>query len=111
MAMDPIGFSINASERAGRTVVVIRGELDLATAPELERVIGERLDAGEDVVVDLRELAFMDSSGLRVLVGAYTRTEVGEQQFLIVRPPEGSPIARILSIAGLERELNFIDDV
>lgn len=110
MAMDPSGFSVTASERDGRTVVVIRGELDLATAPELERVIGERLDAGDDVVVDLRELGFMDSSGLRVLVAAHTRIGSGDQQFLIVRPPEGSPIARILSIAGLERELNLIDD-
>jgi anti-anti-sigma factor len=110
MAMDPSGFFITASERDGRTVVLIRGELDLATAPDLERVIVERLDAGDDVVVDLRELAFMDSSGLRVLVAAHTRTEGGEQQFLIVRPPEGSPVARILSIAGLERELNLIDD-
>ena len=110
MAMDPSGFSITASERNGRTVVVIRGELDLATAPELERVISERLDAGDDVVVDLRELAFMDSSGLRVLVAAHTRIGSGRQQFLIVRPPEDSPIARILSIAGLEGELNLIDD-
>src|SRR5262245_2987030 len=110
MAMDPSGFSVTASERDGRTVVVIRGELDLATAPELERVIGEHLDAGDDVVVDLRELAFMDSSGLRVLVAAHARTGGGEQQFLIVRPPERSPIARILSIAGLESELNLIDD-
>jgi anti-anti-sigma factor len=110
MAVDPSGFSITASEHDGRTVVLIRGELDLATAPELERVIGEHLDAGGDVVVDLRELAFMDSSGLRVLVAAHTRTEGEEQQFLIVRPPEGGPIARILSIAGLERELNLVDD-
>jgi len=110
MAMDPGGFSITASERDGRTVVLIRGELDLATAPDLERVIGERLDAGDDVVVDLRELAFMDSSGLRVLVAAHTRVGGGKQQFLIVRPRSGGPIERILSIAGLERELNLIDD-
>ncbi|MGZ8634898.1 MAG: STAS domain-containing protein, partial [Solirubrobacteraceae bacterium] len=65
MAFDPTGFSISISDRDGCAVVVIRGELDLATAPELEGALTERLDAGEDVVVDLRELAFLDSTGLR----------------------------------------------
>jgi anti-anti-sigma factor len=110
MAFDPSGFSISPYERDGRVVLVIRGELDLATAPELERVIDEHLDAGRDVVVDPRGLAFMDSSGLRVLVASHARTRDG-QRFQIVRPPEGSAIARILSIAGVETELDLIDDI
>ena len=75
MAFDPTGFSISTSDRDGRAVVVIRGELDLATAPDLEAALPERLDAGQDVVVDLRELEFMDSTGLRVLVAAHARVE------------------------------------
>ena len=92
MAFDPTGFSISTSERDGRAVVVPRGELDLATAPELDAVVNERLDAGQDVVMDLRELAFMDSTGLRVLVAAHARVESadGGPTFLVVRPlPRG----------------------
>ena len=110
MAFDPTGFSISISDRHGRAVVVIRGELDLATAPDLEAALQERLDAGQDVVVDLRELDFMDSTGLRVLVAAHTRVEGTEQRFLIVRPRPGAPIERILAIAGVERVLDLIDD-
>ena len=62
MAIDPTGFSISITDRDGRAVVVVRGELDLATAPELEEALIERLDAGQDVVLDLRELEFMDST-------------------------------------------------
>jgi anti-anti-sigma factor len=110
MSLDPSGFSISTSERDGRSVVLIRGELDLATAPDLDKVVNERLDAGDEVVVDVRELDFMDSSGLRVLVRAHARTE-GDGHFRIVRPTPGGPIARIFAIAGVESQLNLIDDV
>jgi anti-sigma B factor antagonist len=110
MAFDPTGFSISTSDRDGRAVVVIRGELDLATAPDLEAALQERLDAGQDVVVDLRELDFMDSTGLRVLVAAHARVEGTEQSFLIVRPRPGAAIERILAVAGVERVLDLIDD-
>jgi anti-anti-sigma factor len=111
MAFDPTGFSISTSDRDGRAVIVIRGELDIATVPDLEAVLTERLDAGQDVVVDLRELAFMDSSGLRVFVSAHARVAGGGPSFVIVRPPPGGPIARILAIAGIESELDFVDEV
>ena len=110
MAFDPTGFSISISDRDGRAVVVIRGELDLATAPELEAAIQGRLDEGQDVVVDLRELEFMDSTGLRVLVSAHARVEGTEQRFLIVRPLPGAPIERILAVAGVEQVLDLVDD-
>ena len=111
MAFDPTGFSISISDRDGRAVVVIRGELDLATAPDLEAAIKSRLDDGQDVVVDLRELEFMDSTGLRVLVAAHGRVEGTEQRLLLVRPRPGAAIERILAIAGVESVLDVIDDV
>jgi anti-anti-sigma factor len=111
MAFDPTGFSISTSERDGRAVVVIRGELDLATAPDLEAALTERLDAGQDVVVDLRELEFMDSTGLRAVVAAHARVEGAEQSFLVVRPLPGAPIAKILAISGVESVLDMIDDI
>jgi anti-sigma B factor antagonist len=111
MAFDPTGFSISISERDGRAIVVIRGELDLATAPDLEAALMERLDAGQDVVVDLRELAFLDSTGLRVLVASHAHAAAGGPSFLIVRPRPGAAIQRILAIAGVESVLDFIDDV
>jgi anti-sigma B factor antagonist len=110
MAMDPTGFSISTSDRNGRTVVVVRGELDLATAPDLEEVVFEHLDAGQEVVVDLRELAFMDSSGLRVLVKGHARAVDGGPRFCIVRPFEGTEVAKILTIAGLSQQLEHIDE-
>jgi anti-anti-sigma factor len=111
MAFDPTGFSISISERDGRAVVVVRGELDLATAPDLETALSELQEGGQDVVVDLRELEFMDSTGLRTLVAAHARAEDVGQTLVIVRPLPGAPIERILAIAGVASVLELVDDV
>jgi anti-anti-sigma factor len=108
MAIDPTGFSISTSEHDGRAVVAVKGELDLATAPELEKVLLERLDAGDGVVLDLRELQFMDSSGLRVLITAHMG---GGERFTVVRPPAGSEVAKILEIAGVDQQLHIVDEL
>jgi anti-sigma B factor antagonist len=110
MAIDPSGFSITISDRNGRAVVTVSGELDLATSPELEEAVLGRLDAGQDVVVDLRELQFMDSSGLAVLVTAHTRAADGGPDFAIVRPREGTEVAKILDIAGIEQQLHVVEE-
>jgi anti-anti-sigma factor len=110
MALDPGGFSISTSDRDGRAIVVLRGELDLASAPDVEEVLAERMDAGQEVVLDLRELEFMDSSGLRVLVVAHARATDGGPRFAVVRPREGGAVAKILSIAGVDQELDLVDE-
>ena len=54
-------------------VITIRGDLDVATAPTAARVVAAHCHEGADTVLDLGELGFMDSSGLRVLLLAANR--------------------------------------
>lgn len=110
MAIPPEEFSIAASDRDGCAHLTLRGELDLATAPELEQLVNERLDAGSDVVVDLRGLEFMDSSGIRVLVAAHARAARTGTRLVVVRPAAGSAVAKIIDVSGLDGELNMVDD-
>jgi anti-anti-sigma factor len=110
MATPPDEFSIAASDRNGRAHLTLRGELDLATAPELEQLVNERLDAGQDVVVDLRGLEFMDSSGIRVLVAAHARAARNGTRLYVVRPATGTAVAKIVEVSGLDGELNIVDD-
>jgi anti-anti-sigma factor len=109
MATPPEEFSISVAEVDGRAQLTLRGELDLATAPELEQLLEERIDASEDVVVDLRGLEFMDSSGIRVLVAAHARAGRAGTRVFIVRPGPDSAVAKIVEVAGLDRELNILD--
>ncbi|MGZ4269163.1 MAG: STAS domain-containing protein [Solirubrobacteraceae bacterium] len=106
-ATGPTGFSISTQQDdAGRLLVAVRGELDLATAPQLEQTLMEAIEEGRDVVLDLRELEFMDSSGVRVLVVAHSRAD---GRFGLVPAGPKSPVTKILAIAGLEPELRFVD--
>jgi anti-sigma B factor antagonist len=110
MATPPEEFSISTTEIDGRVHVTLRGELDLATAPELEQLLNERIDSSQEVIVDLRGLEFMDSSGIRVLVAAHARAGRGGTRVIVVRPPAGSAVAKIVEVSGLDGELNIVDD-
>jgi anti-sigma B factor antagonist len=69
-------LTVGISKRGSATVVVVAGELDIASAPMLSDAIkrAHENDADE-LVVDLRDLEFMDVSGLRVLIRAHERAE------------------------------------
>jgi anti-sigma B factor antagonist len=110
MALPPEEFAISTSEVDGRAHLTLRGELDLATAPELEQLLTQRIDANQDVVIDLRGLEFMDSSGIRVLVAGHARAGRTGTQLFIVRPQPDSAVAKIVEVAGLDGELNILDD-
>jgi anti-sigma B factor antagonist len=110
MSSDHTAFSIEMSEEGGRLLVRPRGELDLATAPDLEQLVMGRLAHGGRVVLDLRELSFMDSNGVRVLVAAHARAGDGEDALTIVRPVRGGAVERIIEVSGLDRALRLVDD-
>jgi len=110
MASPPEEFSISTDERGGRVHVTLRGELDLATAPQFEDVLRSRIDGGHEVLVDLRGLEFMDSSGIRVLVAAHAHAVRLDSRLVIVRPEGSSAVAKIIEVSGLDEELNIVDD-
>jgi anti-sigma B factor antagonist len=111
MTTEHTAFSIETREQGERLVVCPRGELDLATAPDLEQLVLGRLADGGQVVLDLRELSFMDSSGVRVLITAHARaTGDGESALTIVRPARGGPVDRIIEVSGIDRALRLVDE-
>ena len=80
--------------------VVPVGELDLATAGVLEHQLHELRDAGFDhVVLDMRELTFIDSSGIRVVVSEHRFAETSEHEFSLISGPP--VIQRALEVCGL----------
>jgi anti-sigma B factor antagonist len=110
MSFDHSGFTIETSQEAGRLVVRPCGELDLATAPDLEELVLGRLADRRPVVLDLRGLSFMDSSGVRVLVAAHARASDGGGELTIVRPEPGGAVDRVLEISGVVRALQLVDE-
>jgi anti-sigma B factor antagonist len=87
-------------ERAGWTVVVVEGEIDLSTAPSLRQTLATQADAGAlRVAVDLRSVGFMDSMGLGVLIGARRRLTERDGDLALVCV--GGPVRRVLDVSGL----------
>ena len=103
-------FAIDLEDRDDRVVVIPRGELDMASAPELEQTIMPRIQDGAWVVLDLRSLDFIDSSGLRVVVGAHRAAEETGGRFTCVRGSAGSTVHRIVEIAGIDGVIEMVDD-
>jgi anti-sigma B factor antagonist len=89
-------------------VLVASGELDVASSPALEQEL-ERASGSEAelVILDLRDLEFMDSTGLSVLVKAQRRAQSAGRRFGLVNG--GPQIRRLLSISGLADWLNIVD--
>ena len=98
----PEAFSVRTEQHGEAAVVVPSGELDLATAPALEEALGRAFEGGsERVVLDLRELEFIDSSGLRTLLTARRRAEDAGARFSLVAGHRG--LERTLEIAGVHK--------
>jgi anti-sigma B factor antagonist len=86
--LGPAPFMILAREHDEATsVVVVEGELDLSSAPRLKWMLMDALEAGRSqLVVDLTDVSFMDSTGLGVLIGVNKRL-AQSARLLIVCPP------------------------
>jgi len=98
------------TETDGATVrLALEGELDIASAGQVEREL-ERIerDAPATLLLDLRQLAFMDSTGLRIVVSADARAREQARRFVIVRGPEA--VQRIFRMTRLDERLEMVDD-
>lgn len=98
------------TETDGRAVrVALVGELDISSAGQVEQEIA-RAEAGASplIVLDLRKLDFMDSTGLRVILGADSRARENGRRLAIVRGPEA--VQRIFTITRLDERLDMVDD-
>lgn len=92
-----------SSRTDGEAVRVrIAGEIDLANAAEVQDEINAKItnDATE-VVLDLADLAYLDSAGLRILFTLAERLRVLQMRLDLVVPP-GSPVRRVVEMSGLE---------
>jgi anti-sigma B factor antagonist len=98
------GLQISA-ERSGTTMrITVLGEIDLANAQEFrEHVSADLADDAEIVVLDLTEVSFIDSSGLKALL--YAKAQDGNRLRLIPSPA----LLRLLEITGLHEHLPIIE--
>lgn len=103
-------FGLHVTTTRGATVVQATGELDLASAPHLRDCLRQLIDAGSRrLVVDLRGVTFLDSSGLGVLVGARRLLERNEPDgdWSMRLVCAGGSVLRVLRVTGLHRAFSL----
>ena len=92
-------FSLVVSEDDGTSVVSVKGELDIFTAPRLSNALAGLVEAGQDVVVALGETAFMESTGIAVLAQTHFALEQRGGHLTIDAPRDN--VFKVLELSGL----------
>jgi anti-sigma B factor antagonist len=105
----PLAFT-TALTSAGDALISLTGELDLsgttALEEEVDRLVEE--DGVRRVVFDLRELEFMDSSGLRMVALAERRLRAAGRELALVRGRDA--VQRVFELTRMDEHLTFVDD-
>ena len=106
MSDRPTGFSIDLGVRPRMTVISLAGELDLLYAARVEEQLREsEKEHDHMLVLDLTGLAFIDSTGISVLLRAYLRAqEEGRRLVLLPGPPN---VQKVFSVSGMDRFFEF----
>ncbi|HLI57112.1 MAG TPA: STAS domain-containing protein [Actinomycetota bacterium] len=81
-------------------VVRVSGELDISSSPALREELTEVARGGRNVILDLADLRFMDSTGLSVIIAALKRLRERSLDLLLCAPQP--PVRRTLEICGLD---------
>lgn len=95
-------LDVETGERDGETVISLRGEIDVYTAPRLRQTLIDLIEKGASrLVVDMSAVDFLDSTGLGVLVGGLKRVKAKEGSLKLVVSQE--KILKIFDITGLTK--------
>jgi stage II sporulation protein AA (anti-sigma F factor antagonist) len=99
----PTPFDLKTTMHDGLAVVVVVGELDLATAPRGSEALTEMAEPGRVILVDLSDTEFMDCAGLAPLLAACEhQRELGGDLFL--EAPSGA-VSRVLECTQLDKAM------
>ncbi|MEA2304519.1 MAG: anti-sigma factor antagonist [Solirubrobacteraceae bacterium] len=103
-------FDLKVSHRRDGDVVTVapEGDIDLATADVLRDELDAARRGAHTLLLDLRGVGFMDSSGMRLLVEVELRAAQDGFTLFVVRGPE--PVQRLLELTGLAERLELVDD-
>ena len=101
-------LSLETREEGGAVRIAVAGELDLSSALTFDEEVRRAEDRRpETLVLDLRRLRFMDSTGLRLIMSAQSRARKRGWRLAIVQGSD--PIRRLFRLAGVHRRLDIVD--
>src|SRR3954465_1909234 len=109
MSVQERPFGVRRDRRETGVGIVASGEIDLWSAPEVKAALADQGSRECPVVLDLREVTFMDSSGLGLIVESNQRARKHGFRFAVA-VGGATDVHRILEMSGLTKVLAFVDD-
>ena len=94
-------MSIETTSTGQGAILALRGSLDIATADELEQTVREHIRRGELILLDAKELAMCDSTGLGAIVRAHRQASAAGARIVVQGPRPY--VADLLSMTGLDK--------
>jgi anti-sigma B factor antagonist len=102
-----MALRIEVERHDATTLIVLRGDLDLATAPSLRETLVEAIDERARIVIDMDAVEFLDSAGLGILVGGLKRARTSGGDLELVC--SNGEVLKPLEITGLDRVFTIHD--
>jgi anti-anti-sigma factor len=111
-----VALKVTQAERDGWAIVSVSGEMDLVTSPAVRQHVHDAVAKGRrDIVLDLAEVRFCDSSGVGVLIAARRLMRSCDGRLRLILPAEEgadtSHVNRVLSALGVRRLFEVFPDV
>ena len=106
----PPGFACELIRAQNTVTARLHGELDVVTSEQAQRALEDALGAdqsGQRLVIDLRDLRFIDSTGIRLLLRWDAASRADGFSVELVQGPE--QIQRIFELVGLQRHFSFVE--
>jgi len=98
---------IDIRQEADRAILSLDGELDMANAPLFQEALdGAELASASTVVLDLQQLQFIDSTGLRIILATRERCRERGQEFAVT--PGSDQVQRLFSVTGVSEHLRTV---
>ena len=104
----PTEFKIAQRETDAGVTLKVTGELDLSTVPVLTESIARLRKDVKMLTLDLGDLVFMDSTGLRLLIELDRRAKQEDWKLVLIRP-QNDTAAAVLKATGADSALPFQD--
>jgi anti-sigma B factor antagonist len=104
----PDTFDVSLDVHDSVTVMRLSGEFDLAGKDQFDRAVEQLPEKPGEVLLDLRGLEFIDSTGLRSIVELWHRSQAAGYALAVVAVPE--PVGRLFKLTGLDEILPVVDD-
>ena len=98
-------MSYKVSEQGNISTVFLTGEVDMDVADKAKTVISPLIEAGKEVHINLKDVSYMDSSGISVLIESHQKA--GEKNTKVILKDISKPVLKVIMMAKLEQILNL----